>query len=496
MAKIRERFRVFIEGDKQYPVLIALASGLYPLLYYYNANFTLINSWSQFTFFVALFLIFPTVIFYLIYFLSRKIDILYKYKNHIFTVLNFSWFGFLLLLITKGVKLNFLVVVLVLALGFGVFFLKHLKKILLLQLFLAAFVSIQLVPDIYKNLTYSDAWRTQPDDIENVVFKKRPNIYVIQPDGYAGFSSLSTPPYNFDNIDFENFLENNKFKLYPEFRSNYFSTLTSNSSMFSMKHHYYNTSNKSSNEVLNSRDHIVGENPVLSILKNNDYKTFLLLHKSYLLVNRPKLAYDYCNIDYSELSFFARGFSIDKAIEKELSPLIKGNTTTNNFFFIEHISPGHISSLQSNSSGIELERELYLKKLKEANKWLKSTISSIEENDKNGIIIIVADHGGFVGLEYTMETETKQDNEDLINTVFTTAFAVKWPDGNAPIYDGNLKTNVNLFRILFTYLSDDTSYLINLQKDKSYLKIQNGAPFGVYETIDENGNIVFNRHSN
>ena len=148
MEKIRARFRVFIEGDKQYPVLIALASGLYPLLYYYNANFTLINSWSQFTFFVALFLIFPTVIFYLIYFLSRKIDILYKYKNHIFTVLNFSWFGFLLLLITKGVKLNFLVVVLVLALGFGVFFLKHLKKILLLQLFLAAFVSIQLVPDI------------------------------------------------------------------------------------------------------------------------------------------------------------------------------------------------------------------------------------------------------------------------------------------------------------------------------------------------------------
>ena len=133
---------------------------------------------------------------------------------------------------------------------------------------------------------------------------------------------------------------------------------------------------------------------------------------------------------------------------------------------------------------------------KNQNKWLKSTISSIEENDKNGIIIIVADHGGFVGLEYTMETETKQDNEDLINTVFTTAFAVKWPDGNAPIYDGNLKTNVNLFRILFTYLSDDTSYLINLQKDKSYLKIQNGAPFGVYETIDENGNIVFNRHSN
>ena len=47
--------------------------------------------------------------------------------------------------------------------------------------------------------------------------------------------------------------------------------------MFSMKHHYYSNPNKSSNEVYNSRDHIVGENSVLTILKNNDYKTFLLL---------------------------------------------------------------------------------------------------------------------------------------------------------------------------------------------------------------------------
>mgnify|MGYP006133566197 CR=1 FL=1 len=392
--------------------------------------------------------------------------------------------------------LKFLTIILLLAFSLGVIFRNHLNKIIVLQLFLAAFVSLQLVPDIYRNLTYSDAWKNQPDDIENVVFKKRPNIYIIQPDGYANFSELKKTPYNFDNSDFESFLENKKFKFYPNFRSNYFSTLSSNSSMFSMKHHYYNNPNKSSNEVSNSRDHIVGENPVLSILKNNDYKTFLLLHKSYLLVNRPKLAYDYCNIDYSELSFFTRGFSIDKAIENELTHLIKENTSTKNFFFIEQISPGHISTQKSNSNGVEVEREIYLKKLKEANKWLKNTISSIEENDQNPIIIIVADHGGFVGLEYTMEAKIKQENEDLVKTVFTTALAVKWPEGIGPEYDSKLKTNVNLFRILFTYLSGDESYLKNLQDDKSYLKIHYGAPFGVYENIDEDGNVVFNRLSN
>ena len=496
MKKLRAIFIAFIETNKQYPFLIALSSGLYPLLFYYNANYTLINSWSQFTFFVALFLMFPTVIFYFIYFLSRKIDLLQKFKNHIFTVLNFSWFGFLLLLITKGIKVNFLVVILLSAFGLGIFFRKHLHKIIVLQLFLAAFVSLQLVPDIYTNFTYSDAWKNQADDIENMVFKTRPNIYLIQPDGYASFSELSKPPYNFDNSDFDTYLNHKKFKSYQNFRSNYYSTLSSNSSLFSMKHHYYNTPNKSSNEVYNSRDHIVGKNPVLSILKNNDYKTFLLLHKSYLLVNRPKLAYDYCNIDYSELSFLARGFAIEKEIVEDLTHLVKTNTTTNNFFFIEHMSPGHVTPNKLDSKGIEGERQIYLDKLKESNLWLKSIISSIEENDKDALIIILADHGGFVGLEYTMETKIKQNNEAVVKSIFTTAFAVKWPDGTAPNYDGKLKTNVNLFRVLFTYLSGDESYLENLEEDKSYLKIHYGAPFGVYETIDENGNVVFDRHSN
>ena len=496
MEKLRIRFRVFIETNKQYPVLIAFASGLYPLLYYYNANFTLLNSWSQFVFFVTFFLVLPTVVFYLIHYIISKIKILKKHRYHIFSILSFSWFGFLLLLVTKGLKLKILAIIILLAFIFGIILRKHLNKIIVLQLVLAVFVSLKLFPDVYRILIYSEEWKKQSDDIENVKFKKRPNIYVIQPDGYANFSELKKSPYNFDNSDFERFLDYKKFKRYPNFRSNYFSTLTSNSSMFSMKHHYYSNPNKSSNEVYNSRDHIVGENSVLTILKNNDYKTFLLLHKSYLLVNRPKLAYDYCNIDYSELSFFARGFNINKAIEEELPQLIQENTSTSNFFFLEQISPGHISTRKSNSKGVEVEREIYLKNLEEANTWLKSTISTIEENDTNALIIIVADHGGFVGFNHTMESKTKQENEDLVKSIFTTAFAVKWPDGIVPEYDNKLKTNVNLFRILFTYLSGDESYLEKLQLDKSYLKIHDGATFGVYETINDNGTVVFKRLSN
>ena len=153
---------------------------------------------------------------------------------------------------------------------------------------------------------------------------------------------------------------------------------------------------------------------------------------------------------------------VQKAVTRHHRPQTK-QCFVGNFFFIEQISPGHIPTLKSTSKGKEVERETYLKELKEAYSWLKSTISSIEENDNNAIIIIIADHGGFVGLEYTLESKIKQENEDLVKTVFTTACAIKWPNGNAPNYDSKLKSNVNLFRILFTYLSGNESYLKNLQ---------------------------------
>ncbi|TYB74513.1 hypothetical protein ES677_03815 [Bizionia gelidisalsuginis] len=495
MNTIRVLFYAFIDSEKQYPLLAAFASGLYPLLYYYNANFTLINSWSQFAFFISLFLILPMVVFYVAYVVINKINGLKKYGSHLLAILNFSWLGFLILLSTEGLKLKLLAVILVIAFILGFILHNHLKKAVVLQLLLAAFVAVKLIPDAHRHLTYTDDWAKQPDAIEEAVFKKKPNIYVIQPDGYANFSELRKAPYNFNNNEFEQFLSTSGFKLYEGFRSNYYSTLSSNSSMFSMKHHYYNTPKKGANEVYNSRKTIVGSNPVLTVLKNNGYKTFLMLHKSYLLVNRAKLGYDYCNIGHSELSFMARGFGVVKDVESELPSVIKNNATTTNFFFIEQMSPSHISTYKSDSKGKDEEREGYLKSLEKANVWLKSIVRTIEDNDKNAIVIIAADHGGFVGLDYTFQSKTKQEDSSLVTSVFTTLFAVKWPDNKAPDYDDRLKTNVNIFRVLFSYLSEDESYLNALQEDKSYLVIEKGSPFGVYESIDENGTVVFKKLS-
>jgi hypothetical protein len=80
--------------------------------------------------------------------------------------------------------------------------------------------------------------------------------------------------------------------------------------------------------------------------------------------------------------------------------------------------------------------------------------------------------------------------------VFSSALAIKWPNNDVPEYDDRLKSSVNLFRVLFSYLSEEDSYLQHLQEDKSYLIIEEGAPNGVYEVIDEAGAVNFEEYKN
>ena len=110
------------------------------------------------------------------------------------------------------------------------------------------------------------------------------------------------------------------------------------------------------------------------------------------------------------------------------------------------------------------------------------------------MVVIVADHGGFVGMDYTLECKIKQSDPGIIKSIFTSALAIKWPDAKPPSFDDRLRTNVNLFRILFAYLGEKESLLQNLQPDTSFSVIESEAPFGVYQYINAEGEIVFNKY--
>ena len=193
------------------------------------------------------------------------------------------------------------------------------------------------------------------------------------------------------------------------------------------------------------------------------------------------------------MSYFSNGFDLDRNITEDFEDLIKQNGNDAHFFFLEQLQPWHISNNKQQENAKEKERKAYLERLVDANLWLENIISLINTNDPNALIVIVADHGGFVGFNYESESRTKTQDRDLTYSAFTSALAIKWPDDSAKSYDKDLKTSVNLFRTIFSYLSEDISFLEHLQKDDSYLIIENGAPKGVYKVINDKDYITFDK---
>ncbi len=486
-------FSFFFEKDNLFSIITAIAAGLYPLLFYYTNNYKLINSWGHFGYFVSIFIVIPIVVFFIANNVS-KIDFFKKFQPFVLPFLNFSLFFFFLnIALYAGFSWLRTFIVFVIALLLTFLFRKHFKKIIAFQFILAVIGIFTLTPVIIKQLNYSKEWMKQPDGIETAVFKKKPNIYFIQPDGYVNFSEMKKGNYNIERSAFETFLTENNFKNYPNFRSNYGATLPTNSSLFMMKHHYYNNGSDFT-ETIDARNVIVSDNSVLRILKNNGYRTFLLTEQPYFLTNKPKLGYDFCNFSTEEISFVTTGLGNPRDVIEPFKDYLETYSEGPNFFFVEIFNPGHIINREAESKGIAGEREHYIESLKEADKKLTALTKKILKKDPEALIVIMADHGGFVGMKSMEDSYTKSTDPDIVNSIFSSILAIHWPNGEVPIFDDKLKTSVNLFRILTSYLSENDLYLANLQPDESYITIYYGATQGTYQYLDGEGNVVFKKH--
>lgn len=466
-------------------MLIGLAAGLYPFLHYYSNNFNIADSWEQISFMVALCLLAPMAVALLLPMIFR-FGLLQRLQKYVLTVFNLVAFTLLLSLLIFHFK-NMLLLGILSGIGLAsLVAYRFLSKIVLIQLLLAVMSLITLVPKLIFVFTYDDSWKVISENISEVKLKKTPNIYLIQPDGYANFSELRRASYNDQDTTFENWLTQEGFVNYPDCRSNYFNTLTSNSSAFAMKHHFYGNINPNNEKTQDAMEDIVGENNALTILNNNNYTTHLFTDNSFFLLNRKLKAYDYCNISKSELPFYKLGKLPNVDILSDFKSKLEAQPKGPNFFFIEKITPGHIKNLKMGSGGIAKEREKYLLGIQQANVWLTSLIELINEHDDNPLIIIMADHGGSVGLEYSSELKERTLNAAETASVFSVLLSVKWPDGTAP-EDLSFKTNVNLFRNVFYHLSNDERLMKSYQPDISYLYNLANGPMEVYQCIDENG---------
>ena len=492
-SKKQSALRKFLEDKKQYPIITALGAGLYPIFFYYSNNYSLINTWKHLGFFIALFVLGPIAVFTIANKLANR-KFFSKWKQYVLPFLNvLTFLIFIELCLYARIQMGLTIAAVVIAGLFAYFLHKHIKKLIVLQLIMAVVSIVTLVPIIVNQLNYSTAWMEQPDAIDQAVFKKRPNVYYIQSDGYVNFSEIDKGHYNIDNSVFRNYLEENNFKIYLDIRGNYRSTLVSNSATFMMKHHYYNGGFNFS-ESVDARDIIITKNTVLDVFKNNNYTTHFLSEGPYLLANRPKMGYDKCNFNTEDVSYIGTGYEKMQNVTASLESYLQDDIDKEKFFFIQMFTPGHIVPNKSDSAGIEGERELWIERMESSHTKMEQMIDLINKHDPNALIMIMGDHGGFVGLEYSKQTRNIASlDRDILYSVFSVNLSIKWPNGEAPEIDKHFRSSVNVFRILISYLTEDISYLDHLQNDSSYLHITEGAPKGVYECIDTNGKITIKK---
>ncbi len=469
------------------PLLTGLICGFYPLVFYFSNNFSAINSWEHLGFFLLFFIGIPIAVFSIASLIFKFSDALSKYKPHVLFVLIIMTVATLMsqamyLTIKKKLLLGLLIVSVLAAWKLH----AHFKKLLVIILLMSILPTVNCVVKIVEHEQKME-WTALPDSIENAKFKTTPNIYMIQPDGYVGRDMMESELYHFNN-PFYGWLQTNGFKIYEDFRSNYPASLTSNSSMFSMKQHKFGKVLFPSIDMPNSRDIIAGDNAAITTLRKNGYKNFFIVQDEYFQQNRPKQRYDYYNLNADEIPYFSNDNNVKKVVFDDLKAAM--DTVTVNgprFYFVEKLLPHHIHFAASK----EEERDTYIDKIKEVNGWLENTVNYISKKDPDAIIIILADHGGWVGLESYPEMFSTEDPQQ-IRSIYSTLAAIKWNGHLKEGMDAELSSNVNIFRVLFSNLSENPEYLKYLEDDSSY-NLQNGTfSKSVRAVIDDSGKVISN----
>ena len=478
-----------------YSIKVALAAGLYPFLHYYNSNFDLADSWLQLLFLVCISFLLPLALVAISKFVFQ-LSLFQKFEKYRLTAVNLVVFlGLIAMLVFLANKKTIALVILGAALlSFLVY--RFLNKIMVLQFILAILSFVSLVPRLWFMISYDTEWINIEPKLQQLQLEHTPNIYVIQPDGYANFSHLDKPPYSYDNSSFETMLTVKGFVNYPDFRSNYYSTLTSNSSLFAMKHHYYENTYPGNLKTYGSQEVVVGDyNNTLQILENNAYKTHFITDNSYFLVNRKQKAFDFCNVDQSKVKLYDSGGVPYTDIITDFNSVIQTVSASNNFFFIEKTIPSHVTHEKGYTLGVAGEREQYLKRLEIANEWLTQLIDIIYKYDENPMIVLVGDHGGYVGLQYVQEVETRKINAEETISSFNSLLTIKWPN-EVSAENLSIKSSVNLFRTIFSVLGNSPELLANKEPNTSYIPLYDsffGASY--YKCINEDYEVVFEKIS-
>jgi len=345
---------------------------------------------------------------------------------------------------------------------------------------------------------------------DTVRFTSNPSIYLIHLESYHSPVAMRRL-YDFENKEFTGELSAAGFFVSQDNFANYPATLTSIGAMFMQQHHYYSISLGLADAV-GARDMVGGRlyNPTLAILKNNGYKIVYLHTDTYNFMGSDSLDWYYPpNVIHDSLLIFqsdrinklrAKIFRIRKpearmtassgacAFREILYNSLKNQRADAQpgFYYIKYAGPKHTPpdgtySWKDSDGGWTRE---YIQYVQEANPLILELVHDIVTNDPAAIVILYGDHGAWKYRNIWAGGSKEDDvnsliferrtisGEDLALDLFGTFMAVRFPNGNSRLLDG--ESLVNIFRILFSELSGSSALLNDKPSNNSYLEQSRG----------------------
>lgn len=341
---------------------------------------------------------------------------------------------------------------------------------------------------------------------DTVRFTKTPSIYLIHLESYHSPAAMKRL-YDFENTEFTGALSAAGFFVSENNFANYPATLTSIGAMFLQQHHYYSISLGLADAV-GARDMVGGRlyNPTLEILKNNGYKIVYLHTDTYNFMGSDVLdSYYPPNGIHDSLLIFqsdrinklrAMIFGVRKpearmtassgaeAFREILYNSLREERAGSKpcFYYVKYAGPKHTppnGSYSWKNSGDGWTEE-YIHYVKDANPLILELVHDIVTNDPSAIVIFYGDHGAWkyrnIWASGSKEEDVNQliadrgsiDGEDLALDLFGTFMALRFPNGNSRLLDG--ETLVNVFRKMFSELSGNGVLLRDKPSNNSYLE--------------------------
>ena len=140
----------------------------------------------------------------------------------------------------------------------------------------------------------------------------------------------------------------------------------------------------------------------------------------------------------------------------------------NYFTYLHFYLPDHVTELLYGRCEEKVHDRAYRDRMKKANQLTLEVVDTITKIDPKGMIVIASDHGPTLFNKCSMDNELKTREEVIERQgVF---LAIKWGEDYDGRFDLEFKTSANLFRYIFSYLSESDFPLMSKVPDDAFYK--------------------------